>query len=49
MKNDTGITALWIASWKRHIEVIELLLENGAEADVKNINGLSALDAASQE
>jgi ankyrin repeat protein len=37
---------LMIASGKGLVEVVELLLSNGADVHLKDINGLSALDRA---
>ena len=42
----SGATALMLASWKGHAEIVELLLNHGAEVNIKNNFGLTALSSA---
>jgi ankyrin repeat protein len=41
-----GDTALLCAIYKRHLDIAVLLLDNGADKDLKNHNGKTALDYA---
>ena len=45
-KKDDGYTALHLASLNNHIEVAELLIDNGANMDLQNINMQTALHLA---
>ena len=47
MKNDDNFTALHIATENGHTGVVTLLLENGANPDIKDSVGYSALFIAS--
>jgi serine/threonine-protein phosphatase 6 regulatory ankyrin repeat subunit B len=47
--NRYGRTALMMASQKNHHEVIETLLENGADVDAKNEWGATSLMLASKK
>ncbi|CAI8028793.1 Ankyrin repeat domain-containing protein 50 [Geodia barretti] len=46
---DEGHTALRLASWKGHVEVVRLLLKAGAAVFIPDKDGLSPLYVASQE
>ena len=46
--NDLGTTPLMYAILSQKIDLIKLLLENGAEKDVKERSGKTALDYAVQ-
>jgi ankyrin repeat protein len=45
--NSDGNTALHVAAFMCHQEVVELLLEHGAAPDVRNNRGETALDVVS--
>ena len=47
-RDDNGATALIQAAQNGHLDIVELLLENGAWIDHKNCNGTSALFLAAQ-
>jgi hypothetical protein len=47
-RGDNGATALIQAAQNGHLDVVELLLENGASVDHTNCNGTSALFLAAQ-
>jgi len=42
-RNDYGRTALYMAVAKNHVEIVELLLENGSDANTVDDYGLSAI------
>lgn len=42
-------TALMIASCKGNLEIVKLLVDNGADINIKNNNGKTALDLADSE
>jgi len=47
-KNNQGSTALHYASYKGNIELINILIENGADVEVVNNRGLNMLHFAAQ-
>jgi ankyrin repeat protein len=49
VKDETKKTALMIASWNGHTEVVKLLVENGADVNAKTKDGFTALIFASME
>ena len=48
-KDFAGETALGYATWKRHKDVVELLLEHGPDVNVKDEDGKTALDYAKEK
>lgn len=42
-KNSGGQTPLHIAVWHEHLEIVKLLLKNGAEINAKDHNGYTPL------
>jgi len=49
IQTDLGSTALIIASWKGHTEIVKLLVEKGASLDIQNVYGETALIIASKK
>ena len=47
-KSTQGYSALHYASYRGNIEIIKLLIENGADVDVTNLLGINVLHMASQ-
>ena len=41
-----GATALHLATMRKHLEVAELLLENGADTGIRDARGLTASEIA---
>ncbi|CAD8174575.1 unnamed protein product [Paramecium pentaurelia] len=48
LQNKDGLTPLHMASFKGNLEIIKLLLQFGANSDIKNITGLSVLHMSVQ-
>lgn len=48
MKNDSGRTALSRAAETRHVRIVRLLLERGADTEAKDVSGLTPLSVAVQ-
>ncbi len=48
VKGTDGRTALWVAAWKGHGEIVKLLLESKADVNAANIYSATALIVASQ-
>ena len=48
MQENTGASALYIASLNGHIEVVRELIAKGAQIDMQHNSGASALSLASQ-
>ena len=48
-KDDDGWTALMRASWRGYFEIVKYLVEKGADINIKNNNGKTALDLADSE
>ena len=48
VKGTDGRTALWLAAWKGHGEIVKLLLESKADVNAANIYSATALIVASQ-
>ena len=44
-----GWTALMYAAWKNHILTVHALLDRGAEIEIKNYGGETAIDIANNE
>jgi len=47
--NDKGTTCLWIASCNRHTDIVYTLIQNGANPNIPNLKGDSALICACQK
>ena len=47
VKGTDGRTALWVAAWKGHAEIVKLLLESKADVNAANIYSATALILAS--
>jgi ankyrin repeat protein len=47
-RDQRGETALHIAAFCGHSEVVELLIEGGTRADIRNIDGKTPLEIASE-
>ncbi|KAB8225768.1 ankyrin repeat-containing domain protein [Aspergillus novoparasiticus] len=39
-------TALFLAVWEAHIDIVKLLLQHGAEANIRNCDGHTPMDIA---
>ncbi len=48
-RDDKGLTALMRAAWNGHIDVVNKLLQGGAEVDLQDPEGRTALDHAQRE
>ncbi len=48
-KGVAGWTALQRAAWYYHIEIVELLIANGADVNAKGADGKTPLDSADGE
>lgn len=48
-KDDDGWTALMRASWRGYSEIVKYLVEKGADINIKNYKGETALDLADNE
>ena len=48
VKGTDDRTALWVAAWKGHAEIVKLLLESKADVNAANIYSATALIVASQ-
>ena len=44
LQNNVGDTPLHVASWKNHPEIVQLLLENGADKRIRNQDNKIAFD-----
>jgi len=44
VKDDYGETPLHCAVWNNHLDIVSLLVEKGADRDVKNAKEKTALD-----
>jgi ankyrin repeat protein len=49
MQNKRGTTVLWIASCNRHIDIVNELLQRGADPNIPNLKGDSALVSCCQK
>ena len=45
-QNHSGWTALMLAGYYGHIEIVQLLIENGANIEAENFDGQTALNLA---
>jgi len=45
-RNNVGDTPLHVASWKNHAEIVQTLLENGADKRIRNQDNKKPLDLA---
>ncbi|CAF5118205.1 unnamed protein product, partial [Rotaria magnacalcarata] len=42
--NNVGDTPMHVASWKNHAEVVQILIENGADKRIRNEDNKTPLD-----